>query len=144
MQQRRDELVARAWPPEGLFEQVSADNVRLGAGLNKASGSAFRMGKDSYGTVLERAKAQAADYLAHFPPERRRGILLGALASVYSKEGGGSDTAVWLAGGDEAGQESVAHQTIVVLRELGLLDEIIETKEGLVVYPARLDKEEAE
>jgi hypothetical protein len=44
------------------------------------------MGKGQHANVLERAKYAAEDYLAHFPPERRRMILLGALASVYGKE----------------------------------------------------------
>ncbi|MCZ7672341.1 MAG: hypothetical protein M5U34_37075 [Chloroflexi bacterium] len=51
------------------------------------------------------------------------------------------DTAVWLAGrkDDSAqGQPSLAQQTIEALREAGLLDDIMVTKEGLVVYPANL------
>lgn len=63
-----------------------------------------------------------------------------ALVSVYGKEEGGADTAVWLAGDkDKSGSESVAHQTIETLRELGILDDVIMTKEGLVVYPTELD-----
>ena len=57
------------------------------------------MGRAQYSNVLERAKCAAEDYLAHFPPERRGSILLGALASVYGKESSGADTAVWLASG---------------------------------------------
>jgi hypothetical protein len=37
------------------------------------------------------------------------------------------------------GQPSIAHETIEALREIGVLDDIIATKEGLVVYPAALD-----
>jgi hypothetical protein len=104
------------------------------------------MGKGSYANVLERAKAAAEDYLAHFPPGQRGAILLGALASVYGKEDGGSDTAVWLVGDKEVtnqslpgiGQSSIAHETIDALRGIGLLDDIILTKEGLVIYPAEL------
>jgi hypothetical protein len=59
------------------------------------------------------------------------------LASVYGKEDGGADTAVWLAAGKGApGSGAVAHLTIEALRELGILDDIIVTKEGLVVYPS--------
>jgi hypothetical protein len=137
MQQRRDELAAQARPPEELFEQVSAENVKLGAGLNKTYAAALRMGKGGYENVLERAKAEVGDYLAHFPPERHGEILLGALVSVYGNEAGGSDTAVWLSG-SQPGQESVAHQTVMALRKFGLLDEILETKEGLVAYPSGL------
>jgi hypothetical protein len=72
--------------------------------------------------------------------------LLGALASIYGKEDGSSDTAVWLAAVKEEtglfppgpGASSIAHETIAALREIGVLDEIIVTKEGLVVYPAEL------
>jgi hypothetical protein len=86
--------------------------------------------------------------LAHFPPARRGAILLGALASVYGKEDGGSDTAVWLAGSKAEtsqsqlgiGQSSIAHETIEALRGIGLLDDIIATREGLVVYPSDLDQ----
>ena len=104
------------------------------------------MGKGLHANVLERAKAAAEDYLMHFPPERRGAILLGALASVYEKEDGGSDTAVWLARGkgeiNQPGidQNSIAHQTIKALRDLGLLDDIISTKEGVVVYPTLLNQ----
>jgi hypothetical protein len=147
MQQRRDELVAQARPPEELFEGVSAENVTLGAGLNKTYAAALRMGKGGYENVLERAKAEVEDYLAHFPPERRREILLGALASVYGKEEGGSDTAVWLGESNKGsrqlwpdiGQTSIGRETIRTLRDHGLLYDIITTKEGLVVYPAELN-----
>lgn len=54
------------------------------------------MGNGQYITVLERIKYVAEDYMAHFPPERRGAILLGALTSVYGKEEGGMDTAVWV------------------------------------------------
>lgn len=70
----------------------------------------------------------------------------GALASVYGKEDGGADTAVWLAQGkDNPGQGqpgirqfSIAHQTIEALSEAGLLDDIIVTKEGLIKYPINM------
>jgi hypothetical protein len=68
---------------------------------------------------------------------------------VYGKEDGGSDTAVWLAKSTEEtkppqpgmGQSSIAHETIEALRQIGLLDDIIVTKEGLVVYPSEIDVE---
>lgn len=118
--------------------------------MNKAYVAAFQMGKGQHTNVLERPKYAAEDYLAHFPPERRGAILLGALASVYEKDEGGSDTAVWLAKSKEEtgqshpgiGQSSIAHETIEVLREIGLLDDIIVTKEGLIVYPTELEMKE--
>ena len=150
MEQKRDELVAQARPPQAVLDAALADPeaVKLGAGLNKAYAAALRMGKGQHTNVLERAKYATEDYLAHFPPERRGAILLGAVASVYSKDEGGADTAVWLAADkDETepsrpgiGQSSIAHETIVALREIGLLDDIIVTKEGLVVYPSELNR----
>jgi hypothetical protein len=74
MQQQRDELVAQARPPQAVLDVAAADPeaVKLGAGLNKAYAAALHMGKKGqYTNVLERAKAVAEDYLAHFPPERR-------------------------------------------------------------------------
>jgi hypothetical protein len=148
IQQKRDGLVAAARPPQEVLDVALADpeTVKLGAGLNKAYTAALRMGKGKYENVLERAKDAAEDYLAHFLPEQRGAILLGALASVYGKEDGGSDTAVWLAGDKgrerphlDLGSPSIAHQTIEALREMGLLDDIITTKEGLVVYPAEMN-----
>lgn len=66
---------------------------------------------------------------------------------MYGKEDGGADTVVWLAGSQGEveqfqsgiGQTSLAHETIEAFREIGLLDDIIVTKEGLVVCPAELD-----
>jgi hypothetical protein len=98
--------------------------------------------KGQYTNVLERAKVAAEDYLAHFPPEQRGAILVGALASVDGKEDGGMDTAVWLAGEIGTAEKlSVAHQTVEALRKLGILDELIMTREGLVVYPTLMDQE---
>ena len=73
--------------------------------------------------------------------------MLGALASVYGKEDGGVDTAVWLSSRKEQishqqpgiGQSSIAHEAIEALREIGVLDDIIATREGLIVYPVALD-----
>lgn len=152
MQAKRDELVNQARPPQAVLDAALADPeaVQLGAGLNKAYAAALRMGKGHHTGVLERAKAAAEDYLAHFSPERRWAILLGALASVYGKEDGGMDTAVWLAQSKEGasqsqpgvGQIPIAHETIEALREIGLLDDIILTREGLVIYSAELNLEE--
>jgi hypothetical protein len=152
MGRRRDELVERARPPQALFDHALADPeaVMLGARLNQACAAALRTDrKDGYTNVLEGAKYTVEDYLAHFPPERRRAIMLGALASVYENEKPGSDTAAWLTGtGDEQdstrpgiGQSSVASLTIEALREIGLLDDLIATPEGLVVYPAEMKKQ---
>jgi hypothetical protein len=57
--------------------------VKLGAGLNKVYTVALRMSKKhaaaergQHTNVLERAKYEAEDYLAHFPPEPR-GVSVG-------------------------------------------------------------------
>ncbi|MGH2538589.1 MAG: hypothetical protein ACRDHL_14460, partial [Candidatus Promineifilaceae bacterium] len=99
--------------------------------------------------ALERAKGAAEDYLAHFPPKQRRAMLRGALASAYKGETPAADTAAWLAPTTDErdltrpgiGRSSVASLTIEALREIGLLDDIIATREGLVVYPAGLNSE---
>ncbi|MCA9947501.1 MAG: hypothetical protein KC449_28675, partial [Anaerolineales bacterium] len=141
MQEKRDELVSQARPPQALLDENEGDpeTVQLGAGLNKVYAAALRMGKGYHSSVLERAKVAAEDYLAHFSPEKRGAILLGALASVYGKEDGGADTAVWLAGSKETSHpwlpNSIAHETIEALRKAGILVDIIKTKEGLVMYP---------
>ena len=58
---------------------------------------------------------------------------------------GGGREGAHLAGSQQGGswsispgfeQFSIAHETIEALREIGLLDEIIVTKEEVVVYPA--------
>ena len=140
--QKRDELVGQTQPPPALFENVTEEDVRLGAGLNQAFAAALNIHKKKIKrqppTALDRARQATEDYLAHFPPHRWGGILRGALVSVYQQEERGSDAAAWLGGErDEAGkrQAGIAGVTVAALRGVGLLDEIIETKEGLVIYP---------
>ena len=149
IRQQRDELAAQARLPQVVLDVAATDPeaVKLGAGLNKAYAAALRMGKGQYANVLERARAAAEDYLAHFPPQRRGAILLGALASVYGKDEGGADTVAWLARTkDKQGelQTSIAHKTVAALREIGLLDDIVPTRAGLVVYPVELDSGDGE
>ncbi|MCB8980654.1 MAG: hypothetical protein H6657_24860 [Ardenticatenaceae bacterium] len=140
IEEKRDDLVNQARPPQAVLDAALAEPeaVPLGAGLNKVYAATLRMGKGQHASVLGRAKVAAEDYLAHFPPERQGAILLGALANVYGKEDGGADTAVWLGKGKNdltQLQTSIAHHTIEALRKTGLLDDILVTKEGLVVYP---------
>jgi hypothetical protein len=85
-----------------------------------------------------------------------RGDFVGPLASVYGKDEGGADAAVWPdASRDEqlpplrlhseqawlAGLPPV-QATMAALRQPGVPDEVIQTKEGLAVYPAGLGAEE--
>jgi hypothetical protein len=116
----RDELTGRARPPQMVLDVVLADleAMKLGARLNKAYAAALRMCKGQYVSVLERAKAAAEGYLAHFPSEQSRVIWLGMLASVYGKEDGGADTAVWLAdvkGGGDTVQLGIGDVSVVGL-----------------------------
>ncbi len=148
MEVRCDELAAGARPPQALFDHALADPeaMRLGAGFNKAYAAALHTGrKGAFAGVMERAKAAAEDYLTHFPPERRRAILRGALASVYQAETPASDAAAWLASAGEErdsiwgrlGVSSIASLTIEALQEIGALDELVATREGVVVYPSK-------
>jgi len=138
---KRDELAQRAMPPPALFASVAGDPaaLELGAGLNQAYAGALNMGrKRGEGNALEQARHAVEEYLAHFPPARRQAILLGALVSAYSGATGKSDAAAWLVGeevGRSAGRPSVAGQTMAALRSIGLLDEISESADGLVIYP---------
>ncbi|MEI2609627.1 MAG: hypothetical protein V9G20_13440 [Candidatus Promineifilaceae bacterium] len=155
--EKRDELVGQTQPPPALFENVTEEDVRLGAGLNQAFAAALNIHKKKTKrqppaasgqppTALDHARQATEDYLAHFPPSRWGGILRGALVSVYQQEERGSDAAAWLGGErDEKGhiqsvmeQTSISHKTIEALREIGLLDDIIATKEGLVIHPAEI------
>jgi hypothetical protein len=159
MQAKRDELVAQARPPAGLFDQVEPEVLRAGAELNRVFASALNRrkqraakgqsgtGNESGRTVpddtsrLEQARLAVVDYLSHFPPQKRPSVMLGALASVYGQEKVVKDTAVWLGAANEeplppwlAGVSS-ARATMAALREAGLLAEVIHPKEGLVIYP---------
>jgi hypothetical protein len=139
MQLQKERLVTNARPPQPVLSLIISDPnaVKLGAGLNKAYGAALNLSSSGRSASLEQAKLAVEDYLAHFPLERRGAILLGALFNVYSNETGAADTAVWLGKAKgETETDSTAHQTIEALRKIGLLDEILVTKEGLVVYPS--------
>ena len=154
MHEKRDELVRQTQPPPALFGHVTEEEIRLGAGLNQAFAAALNIPKKKTKrqppavnsqmlTALDRARQATEDYLAHFPPSRWGGILREALLSVYQQEERGSDAAAWLGGErDEAGtrQAGIAGVTVEALREVGLLNEIVPTKEGLVIYPNELDE----
>jgi hypothetical protein len=164
MKERRDELAAQARPPEAVIQAALADPemMALGAGLNQRFAAILNSkDKGKYQSVLERARLGVVDYLSYFPPKQRQRILLGALGSVYGQdeEGqgktavAGSDIAAWLDAFDEGDLPqqgwrhwlfglSPARETMAALRQVGVLDEVIETKEGLVVWPAGLDAED--
>jgi hypothetical protein len=146
MEEQREALAAQARPPQAVLAAATPEEVALGAGLNQRYTAVLQASrKEKREDGLARARAAVVDYLAHFPPPQRGAVLLGALASVYGQEDTGrNDTAVWL--GAEKGEKtavpgtavSVAHETIQALRAVGVLDELVVTTEGLVVYPAGL------
>jgi hypothetical protein len=83
------------------------------------------------------------DYLTHFLAGRPEAILRGALVSAYLSERPVSDGAVWLAGvKGEGGQREagVGHLTAGALRAIGLLDEVADTENGLLVYPNAMQR----
>jgi hypothetical protein len=88
---------------------------------------------------VARARLAVVDYLSCLPPQKRPSIMLGALASVYGQERVVMDTAVWLDASEKKQlspwQEGVspAQAMMDALREVGMLDEVIQTKEGLLV-----------
>jgi hypothetical protein len=146
MEAWRQELVARARPPDELFASVASEPeaVALGASLNQTY--AWALKRSPAGERLDAARRAVEDYLAHFPPGRQEAVLRGALVSAYSGESSvgrkpKSDGAVWLAEGKEGdgagmwGPGGVGNWTIRALRDIGVLDEVIETEKGLVVYP---------
>jgi hypothetical protein len=158
----RLQAAAQARPPEAVIQAALADPemVALGAGLNQRFAAILNSkDKGQYQSVLERARLGVVDYLSYFPPAQRQRILLGALGSVYGgDEAGqgqtavGSDIAAWLDAFDEGDllQQnwrpwltglSPARETMAALRQVGVLAEVIETKEGLVVWPAGLEAE---
>ncbi len=166
MKDRRDGLAAQARPPEAVIRAALADPemVALGAGLNQRFAAILNSydksrHKGQSQSVLERARLGVVDYLSYFPPEQRQRILLGALGSVYGDDevdqgqtAVGSDIAAWLDAFDEGDLPqqgwrpwlfglSSARETMAALRQMGVLDEVVETKEGLVVWPAGLDAE---
>jgi hypothetical protein len=155
MIQQGNELVARAMPPQVLFECVAdeTDVTALGAKLNQTYAWALKRAAATRGLEggnrLEVARRAVEEYLTHFHPAQRGKILRAALASAYQAEKPVSDAAVWLSGTNNErdstqpgiGQSSIASLTIKALREIDLLDDIIATKEGLIVYPAMLNAE---
>jgi hypothetical protein len=174
MQAKRDELVAQARPPAGLFDQIEPEALLAGAELNRVFASTLNRRKqraakgqsgpgDESGwpvpdnaSRLEQARLAVVDYLSHFPPQKRPSIMWGGLASVYGEERVVMDAAVWLGAANEeplpplrlhSGQAwlagvSPARATMAAMREAGLLDEVFQTKEGLVIYPGRMSPEE--
>ena len=139
MLERRNELMAQAMPPPQLFERMAdeAEMVRLGRRLNQVFAGALNQKRKSDGQVpIQQARLRVERFLSHFPPSQQRRILLGALVSVHEGEMPASDAVAWLSGDREVpADESISHRTIQALREIGILDELIETAAGIIGYP---------
>jgi hypothetical protein len=57
------------------------------------------------------------------------------MASVYVKDIPASDAAVWVPGMKDSSNLSIAQKSLDALRDIGIVDEIDEISEGLIVYP---------
>jgi hypothetical protein len=135
----RNELMAQALPPPQLFDSVAGDKeaVQLGRRLNQvfAGGLNSEKGNDDQPLPIQKARMQAERFLSHFPPAQQRRILRGALVSVYVGEMPASDAVAWLSGEKEMpALPSVAQRTMQGLRDIGLLDELLMTTEGVILY----------
>jgi hypothetical protein len=91
-------LAAQARPPQAVLECGRSGGGEAGRGLEQ--GVCRRFADGQAGGLCQSARAGQIGrrgLSGPFPPAAARAILLGALASVYGKEDGGADTAVWLA-----------------------------------------------
>ncbi len=143
-ERQRDELVQAAMPPAVIFDHVFNDSdlpfIEVGTGLHHAYHNRlrllFRQKNQLSPEDYETAREEAEHYLARFPEEQHTAILRGAIVSAYLWEEP-SDTVLWLPG-PKTGQgrvPGIAHKTIAALREIGVLQEVGETKLGLLIYP---------
>ena len=146
MRAHRDQLVARAMPPRQVFDSVfdDPDALEWGAKFNAVYGKTLAQTGRDFDSAREASEA----YLARFPDEEHGRVLRGAIASSYmsaDKDGKPlSDAAVWQRGSEtETGERlhGIAHKTLGALREIGVIDEIGETAESVVVYPGALVRE---
>jgi len=121
----RDELVASARPPQALFDAIQDDveSMALGKELNRRFASGLNSAAKE--SRFERARFSAENYLALFPPEQQRKILLASLASTYTSQiESTSDTVAWLANNFNStwfAKTSIARQTIEALKEIEIL-----------------------
>jgi hypothetical protein len=125
-----------------LFDSVAGDKeaVQLGRRLNQlfAAGLNGRSGPADQPS-LQKARLQVDRFLGHFPPAQQRRILRGALVSIYQGDMLASDAVAWLAGERAMPtSSSLAQRTVQALREIGMLDDLLLTKVGVVVYPTEI------
>jgi hypothetical protein len=130
-------------PPRAVFDSVFGEPevIKLGSGLNQTYARTIKQALKARGRLtdedFEQARIATERYLDQFPEEQQTGILRGAMVSAYMSETPESDAAIWLPGEktDEGREPGIAHKSIEALREIGVLDEIAQTRDGLVAYP---------
>ncbi|MCK5921449.1 MAG: hypothetical protein KAG66_10950 [Methylococcales bacterium] len=140
---KRNSLMAQAMPPQTLFDSVAEDveMMRLGRKLNQVFAGRLNQRPTNVGqTPMTNARRAAERFLSHFPPVQQRQILRGALVSVYGGKMPASDAVVWLGEDKQMPEQyvSIAHRTIQALREIGILDDLVMTTEGIILYPSSL------
>ncbi|MHB8625526.1 MAG: hypothetical protein ACYDBJ_00675 [Aggregatilineales bacterium] len=142
--QQRDELVKTAMPPAVVFDHAFNTNdvafIETGAQLHHVYTNALRLLRTEKGRLApadyEAARVQAEGYLNSFSQEEQTALLRGAIVSAYLMDTP-VDTALWLSGvrTDQGRLPGIAHKTMQALREIGVLDEVGETGDGLLAYP---------
>ncbi len=141
---QRDSLAQTAMPPAVIFDHAfDADDptaLEAGAGLlhvyNNAIRQALRKDRSLSPEAYDAARHEAEAYLAQFPAEQQTAVVRGAIVSGYMRDKP-SDAVLWLVGDKtpEGQTPGIASFTIQALREVGVLDELGETKVGLLRYP---------
>ena len=88
----------------------------------------------------DRVRDHMHQHLAHHHPDSRCAILRGAIASAYMNDTPMSDAAVWVPGTQtpDGRLPGVAETTLSALREIGLLNEIGQSEDGVIVYPSEI------
>ena len=140
---RRDALVQATRPPQEVFDSVASDPeaVRIGSGLNQMYiGTLRRLARTRPYQLpipedFDAARQAAEEYLARYPPSAHSAVLRGAIASVYAEDVPASDTAVWVPGMKGSSNLSIAQKSLDALRDIGIIDEIDEVPEGVIIYP---------
>jgi hypothetical protein len=142
---RRDELVLATMPPQALFDSVAKDPeaIEIGAGLNQVYiGTIRRLSRTRSFQIpmpedFATARRAVEDYLVRYPPSRHSAILRGAMVSVYTGDTIASDVAAWVPAEGHTNSELIgtAQRSLVALRDIGVIDEVDQITDGVLVYP---------
>lgn len=138
---QRDELMAQTMPPLVLFQHAfdQPETLQQGAKLSQLYTGALPWvrGKRRKSGSYELARQRSQTYLDTFSSEQQTSVLRGALAHYYLNASTGHDGATWQIGEptDDGRKPGIAQMTIRALREIGVLDELDETDNGVVRYP---------